>query len=83
MIAGHWEKNAMENELMTSSKGNHREIITNFTLHMLEDSGWYKVNYEYAEPAYWGKNRGCDFSKTCDGNIYPEFLTSYGTYCNY
>ena len=34
--------------------------ISNFTLHVLEDSGWYKVNYAVAESIHnyeplWGK----------------------------
>ena len=34
--------------------------ISNFTLYLLEDSGWYKVNYAVAESFYnyellWGK----------------------------
>ena len=34
--------------------------ISNFTLHILEDSGWYKVDYAAAESIYnyeplWGK----------------------------
>ena len=34
--------------------------ISNFTLNVLEDSGWYKVDYEVAESMYhyellWGK----------------------------
>lgn len=41
-----------------------------FTLALLESTGWYPhVNYEYAEPTVWGKNRGCDFfdPDECEG----------------
>ena len=33
---------------------------------LLEDSGWYKPNYEMAEELHWGKKLGCDFAmKSC------------------
>lgn len=30
-----------------------------FTLKLLEDSGWYQINYSMAEPFFWGKDDGC------------------------
>jgi len=35
--------------------------ITEFTLALLEGTGWYQVNYDMAEPITWGKNKGCNF----------------------
>jgi len=35
--------------------------ITEFSLALLEGTGWYEVNYEMAESITWGKNRGCSF----------------------
>ena len=35
--------------------------ITNVSLALFEDSGWYMPNYEFAEDMWWGKNRGCEF----------------------
>ncbi len=51
-------------------------------LALMEDSGWYKANYEIAENGSFGLNAGCDFvKKDCivDGNV-PEF--SEGYFCN-
>uniref|UniRef100_A0A915CT66 Leishmanolysin-like peptidase n=1 Tax=Ditylenchus dipsaci TaxID=166011 RepID=A0A915CT66_9BILA len=32
----------------------------------MEDSGWYKANYEVAETLHWGHHLGCDFAmKSC------------------
>jgi len=28
---------------------------------LMEDTGWYKANYEMASELTWGKNLGCDF----------------------
>ena len=33
----------------------HLTILDKFTLALFEDTGWYKVNYNFAEPYNWGK----------------------------
>jgi hypothetical protein len=38
--------------------------ISEFTLAVLEGSGWYTVNYNMTEPLFWGKNEGCGFMTT-------------------
>ncbi|PAV59330.1 hypothetical protein WR25_15669 [Diploscapter pachys] len=61
----HFEKRLFENEAMT---GTHTQnpVYSRITLALLEDSGWYKPNYEMAEELHWGKNLGCDFAmKSC------------------
>ncbi|KAK6740694.1 hypothetical protein RB195_008881 [Necator americanus] len=61
----HWEKRVFENEAMT---GTHTQnpVYSRLTLALLEDSGWYKPNYESAEELYWGRKLGCDFvRKSC------------------
>ena len=35
--------------------------ISNFTLLLLNGTGWYQVNFTYAEPLIWGKGKGCGF----------------------
>eukprot|EP00090_Calanus_glacialis_P017323 TRINITY_DN26991_c0_g1_i1.p1 TRINITY_DN26991_c0_g1~~TRINITY_DN26991_c0_g1_i1.p1 ORF type:complete len:386 (+),score=61.60 TRINITY_DN26991_c0_g1_i1:23-1159(+) len=68
----HWEKRVFGDEAMT---GNHQELdlggrkwreltyISRITLAVLQDSGWYKVNFRKADPYTWGKNTGCTFAK--------------------
>ena len=56
----HWERRLFYNEYMTSSDITDSRV-TEFTLALLEGTGWYKVNYEVAEPFIWGKGKGCDF----------------------
>lgn len=54
-----------QNEAMT---GTHTQnpIISNITLALMEDTGWYIANYSMAEPMSWGKGLGCDFvMKSC------------------
>jgi hypothetical protein len=40
--------------------------FSGLTLALLEDSGWYHVNYSAADPLAWGLGQGCDFvNKSC------------------
>ena len=39
-------------------------LISKFTLALLEDSGWYKVDYNKADKFNFAKNSGCDFFKS-------------------
>lgn len=57
---------------MTASTIGHDGVISEFTFALLEDSGWYKPEYKYAEKIFWGKGQGCDFWNTCD-NTYREY----------
>ncbi len=53
--------------------------ISGFTLSLLEDSGWYKVDWDYEQPYAFGKNKGCPFfnddciNKTTKESKYPDF----------
>jgi len=38
--------------------------LSEFTLALLEGSGWYQVNYSFAEPMTYGKSEGCAFLDT-------------------
>jgi len=56
----HLERRIFYNEFMTAN-----DILdlrfSEFTFALLEGSGWYKVDYSYAEPMTYGKNAGCAF----------------------
>jgi len=63
--------------------------FTQFILALFEGSGWYQVDYSYAEPTTWGKNEGCGFlnnpcmdstTKTPNFKEFCSPLTSVGTY---
>jgi len=60
-IHSHWDRTVLYNELMTASEMDYRRAISVFSLALLEDSGWYQVNYGLTENYYWGLNEGCDF----------------------
>jgi len=54
----HWEKVVLGNEIMVADQVAN-PVLSHFTLKLLEDSGWYQINYNMAEPYFWGKNEGC------------------------
>ncbi|KAI0207674.1 Leishmanolysin-like peptidase [Lamellibrachia satsuma] len=58
----HWEKRVFENEAMTGSFTQH-PVISRVTLALMEDTGWYQANYDFAEELTWGRGLGCDFVK--------------------
>lgn len=58
----HWEKRIFENEAMTGTY-TQNPVISRITLALMEDTGWYSVNYLFAEHLAWGKGLGCDFVK--------------------
>jgi len=35
--------------------------VSDMTLALFEDSGWYIPNYDYSVEMQWGKNQGCSF----------------------
>eukprot|EP01015_Nassula_variabilis_P028855 TRINITY_DN6096_c0_g1_i4.p1 TRINITY_DN6096_c0_g1~~TRINITY_DN6096_c0_g1_i4.p1 ORF type:complete len:476 (+),score=92.34 TRINITY_DN6096_c0_g1_i4:3-1430(+) len=59
-MGAHWERRLFYNELMTASIS-EVSIISETTLSLFEDSGWYRVNYSMAENLEWGKGKGCEF----------------------
>ena len=57
----HWEGRILLGEYMTSEQYEDEVTISEFTLSLLEDSGWYKINYYTGGLFRFGKNKGCDF----------------------
>lgn len=58
----HWEKRLFENEAMTGTY-TQNPVFSRITLGLMEDTGWYKVNYKTSEDLDWGKKLGCLFAK--------------------
>jgi len=56
----HWERTTMHNELMTASAMLIKTSYSAFTMAVLEDSGWYKANYQRAGTYVFGRNKGCE-----------------------
>ena len=57
----HWETSLFQTELMIgSSTGNARSVLSNFTLGVAQDSGWYLPNFGAAGFLRYGHLGGCD-----------------------
>jgi hypothetical protein len=68
----HWSKRLLNTEFMIADSYGEN-YISNFTLSLLEDSGWYKIDYSKSEDIPWGKNQGCKFlSEKCIRKKYIE-----------
>ncbi|KRX09741.1 Speract/scavenger receptor-related protein [Pseudocohnilembus persalinus] len=79
----HWERMAMQNELMTASVIYSDAAISKFTLAFLNDLGIYEtINYDMAEESMqWGRGRGEDFltNTDCGNDQYNEYTKTQQT----
>ena len=67
----HWSKRFMNTDYMIGDSYGENHI-SEITLAIFEDSGWYKVDYSKGNLFTWGKNKGCKFfdeSFPCIENI--------------
>jgi len=80
--SSHFERKAFYYETMTSGSIAGRRI-SEMSLGLLEGSGWYYVDYNFAEPFFFGKGQGCSFitgsSSTCTN--YEEFCSGSNRGC--
>ena len=59
----HWEARVLLGEYMNSEPYFSEQVISEFTLALLEDSGWYEVYYYTGGLMRYGKHKGCEFLK--------------------
>ena len=57
----HWEARILLGEYMIGVLYPEEQVISEFTLALLEDSGYYKANYYTGGLMRYGKGKGCDF----------------------
>eukprot|EP01083_Nonionella_stella_P015131 42353_1 len=81
-LTAHWNEQHLFSEVMNPITYSQQSYYSQFTLALMEDSGWYAVNYEYAEPYAFGKNAGCSFlSDECiDKSTHTSRFPTY--YCH-
>jgi len=66
----------MVNGASTGSK------ISQFTLGFLEGTGWYSIDYNYAEPYFFGQGQGCTFyGEGLAASELEEYCTGTGRGC--
>ncbi|XP_071797759.1 ciliated left-right organizer metallopeptidase-like [Asterias amurensis] len=81
--SSHWATSMMFGSIMAPVVDQpHRTFLDNLTLAVFEDSGWYKVNFDYGEEILWGKNQGCEFGMQ-PGCQSPFFCNHSCSGCHY
>jgi len=77
----HFERRQFAFEAMTSGLILQMQF-SQFTLALLESSGWYVVDYSYADEFHFGEGEGCNFLLgTCSATEYPEWCSSSARGC--
>ena len=72
-VGSHWEARILLGEYMNGNLYLIEQVISEFTLAVLEDSGWYKVNYYTGGLMRFGKHQGCQFiEEDCINNVTLE-----------
>jgi len=81
--ASHFERKFFVYEAMSSGSIGGRRI-SEFSLALLEGSGWYAPDYSYAEPYFYGQGQGCSFiTGACSSSSsqFEEFCTGNSRGC--
>jgi len=82
--SSHFERKFFVYEQMSSGSIFGRRV-TEFSLALLEGSGWYLPDYNYAEPYFYGKGQGCSFVTTAcssGSSKFDEFCTGSSRGCS-
>ena len=83
----HWESRILLGEIMSSYKYYSEQIISEFTLELLEDSKWYTINKFTGGLMRYGKYKGCEFldedcSPKFKNEFYPKSDMEYNPGCS-
>lgn len=71
-VGSHWEKYYLGNELMTA-ESTGSGVLSVFTLALLKDCGWYRVNMDMAQYLAFGRRGGCGYLGEGCNPAYPEY----------
>ena len=77
----HFERRHYPYEAMTSGLI-YQQSYSQFTLALLEGSGWYVPDYDYADPYWLGQGNGCNFLfGKCSSNYFDEWCSGSSRSC--
>ena len=82
----HWESRILLGEIMTVSPFEPEQVISEFTLAFLEDTGYYIANYYTGGLMQFGRNKGCKFvNEKCIQNykVDPKYENEYYSFDNF
>jgi hypothetical protein len=71
-MLSHWSSKVLLGDYMNGNIYTEEQVISEFTLALLEDSGYYKANYYTGGLMQYGRNKGCSF-------LYGRCIGKYGT----
>ena len=60
-VGSHWEARVLLGDYMNGYIHTEEQVISEFTLALLEDTGYYKANYYTGGLMRYGKHKGCSF----------------------
>eukprot|EP01084_Bolivina_argentea_P141764 249094_1 len=80
-LASHWDLRILINDVMVSQPQGS-PVYGMFTLALFADTGWYQMNWDYAQEGPFGKDGGCPwYNNKCINNagdaMNDIFCTSY------
>ena len=74
----HWDARILLGDYMNSEQYTPEVVISDFTLALLKDSGWYDVNYYTGGLFRYGKQKGCEFiNNDCLISGYTQFKNEF------
>ena len=71
----HWDQRILLGDYMGAVIYQEEMVVSEFTLALLEDSGFYKANYYTGGLMRFGKNKGCDFIQ--NNCLNSNFITPF------
>ena len=80
LAGSHWEGRILLGEYMNSNVYGLDRAISELTLALLEDTGYYKANYYTGGLMQFGRNKGCEFlDSKCINNkkVNPDFSNEF------
>ena len=88
-VGSHWEARILLGDYMNGGIYTPEQVISEFTLALLEDTGYYKANYYTGGLMRYGKNKGCKFvnekcivNQRIDKSFENEFYDFYNSKTN-
>ena len=76
-VGSHWEARILLGDYMNGYTHTEEQVISEFTLALLEDTGYYKVNYYTGGLMRYGKHKGCEFLREICVNKTTHTINPY------
>ncbi|KAL7567235.1 hypothetical protein ACA910_021219 [Epithemia clementina (nom. ined.)] len=81
-VGSHWSERFFLGEIMSPALSSaSQNVLSALTLALMEDTGWYRVDYQTAETPVFGLAAGCDFVQhdCIENDVVPKW--GQGMFC--